>query len=107
MKHTSGKGVYVIVTIKYHKSLHIHHLHNIRGVDCNDTTHQGDSYVILGEGSGPREASTEMESWEEPELMQFSVEFSPRAMKRVKRDDGLDIDSLCVHKHNFSCFTWP
>ena len=64
-------------------------------------------HVILGEGSGPRKAFNEMDGWEEPELMQFSVEFSSRAMKRVKRDDGLDIDSLCAHKHNFSCFTWP
>ena len=55
---------------------------------------EGDFHGNLGEGSGPRKASTEMESWEEPELMQFSTEFSSRAMKRVKRDDGLDIDSL-------------
>merc|ERR1711963_1034240 len=33
-----------------------------------------------------------MESWEEPELMQFSVDFSSRAMKRVKRDDGYGHD---------------
>ena len=68
---------------------------------------EGDLHVTQGEGSDPRKASAKMESWEEPELMQFSKEFSSRAMKRVKRDDGLDIDSLCVHKHNFSCFTWP
>ena len=68
---------------------------------------EGDSYVNLGEGSDQRKAFAEMESWEEPDLMQFSAEFSSRAMKRVKRDDGLDIDSLCVHKYNSSCFTWP
>ena len=64
-------------------------------------------HLNLGEGSGPRKASAKMDDWEEPELMQFSTEFSSRAMERVKRDDGLDKDSLCVHKHNFSCFTWP
>jgi len=53
---------------------------------------EGDFHVNLGEGSGPRKASTEMESWEEPELMQFSAEFSSRAIKRVKRDDGYGHD---------------
>ena len=59
---------------------------------------EGDFHVNLGEGSGLREASADMESWEEPELLQFSVEFSSRAMERVKRDDGLDIDRcpLCT-----------
>ena len=70
---------------------------------------EDDLHVRLGEGLGPREVSAEMDGWEDlmPDLMQFSAEFSSRAMKRVKRDDGLDIDSLCVHKHSSSCFTWP